>query len=79
VVITTKFNEMRFLRLVAGYRRIDKKKNIDIRQDLKILNLREKIKAYQQSYFEHILRMPECLGKYSATTLKEEAIEVDHQ
>jgi hypothetical protein len=41
---------------VVGYRRIDKKRNTDIRQDLNILNIREKIKEYQQKYFKHILR-----------------------
>jgi hypothetical protein len=51
-------SEMRFLRSVAGYRRIDKKRNTDIRQNLKIFNLWEKIKEYQQNDFEHILRMP---------------------
>jgi hypothetical protein len=30
--------EMRFLRSVAGYRRRDKKRNTDIRQNLKIFN-----------------------------------------
>jgi hypothetical protein len=51
-------SEMRFLRSVAGYRRIDKKRNTDIRQNLKIFNIGDKIKEYQQNYFEHILRMP---------------------
>jgi hypothetical protein len=46
---------MRFLKLVAGFRRIDKKRNTDIRQNLKIFSLGEKIKYYQQNYFEHIL------------------------
>jgi hypothetical protein len=51
-------SEMRFLRLVAGCRRRDKKRSIDIRQNLKIFNLGEKIKDYQHSYFKHILRLP---------------------
>jgi hypothetical protein len=50
-------SEMRFLRSVAGYRKIDKKRNTDIRQNLKIFNLGQKIREYQQNYFEHILRM----------------------
>jgi hypothetical protein len=49
---------MRFLRSVAGYRNVDKNINTDIRQDLKIFSLGNKIKEYQQNYFEHILRMP---------------------
>jgi hypothetical protein len=48
---------MRFLRPVAGCRRTDKKRNTDIRQNLKIFNLGQKIREYQQNYFEHILRM----------------------
>jgi hypothetical protein len=50
-------SEMRFLRSVAGYRRMDTKINTDIRQNLKIFNLGQKIKEYQYNYFEHILRM----------------------
>jgi hypothetical protein len=49
---------MGFPRSVAGYRRIYKKINTDMRQNLKVFNLGEKIKEYQQNYFEHILRMP---------------------
>jgi hypothetical protein len=49
---------MRFLRLVAAHRGIDKKRNTDVRQNLKVFNLGEKIKEYQQNYFENILRMP---------------------
>jgi hypothetical protein len=48
---------MRFLRSVTGYRRIDKKRNTDIRENLKIFNLGQKIREYQPNYFEHILRM----------------------
>jgi hypothetical protein len=51
-------SEMRFLRSVSDYRRIDKKRNTDIRQNRKIFNLGEKIREYQQNYFEHILGMP---------------------
>jgi hypothetical protein len=49
---------MGFLTSLACYRRTDKKINTDIRQNLKIFNLRQKIREYQQNYFEHILRMP---------------------
>jgi hypothetical protein len=37
---------------------MDKKRNIDIRQELNIFNLGEKVKEYQHNYKEHILRMP---------------------
>jgi hypothetical protein len=45
---------MRFLRSVAGCRRMDKKRNIDIRQEINIFNLGEKIKEYQRNYLKHI-------------------------
>jgi hypothetical protein len=37
-----KSSEMRFLRSVSGYRRTDKKRNKDIRQNIKLFNLEEK-------------------------------------
>jgi hypothetical protein len=43
---------------VAGYGRTDKKRNTDIRQNLKIFDLGQKIREYQQNNLEHILRMP---------------------
>jgi hypothetical protein len=52
---------MGFLRSVAGYRITDKKRNTDIRHNFKIFSLGEKIRKYQQNYFEHILRMPTYL------------------
>jgi hypothetical protein len=48
-----KSSEMRFLMSVEGYRRVDKKGNTDIRQNYKIFSLGEKIREYQQNYFEH--------------------------
>jgi hypothetical protein len=74
-------SEIRFLRSVAGYRTMDTKINTVIRQNLKILNLGQKIKKYQYNYFEHILRMPtyRIPPKIFITTLKEEEIEVDHR
>jgi hypothetical protein len=35
---------MRFLRSVAGFRRMDKKRNIDMRQEVNTFNLGEKEK-----------------------------------
>jgi hypothetical protein len=40
------FSEKRFLRSVKGYRKIDKNINIDIRQDLKIFFLGEKMRSF---------------------------------
>jgi hypothetical protein len=50
---------MRFLRIVADYGRMDKKRNIHlIRQKLNIFGLGEKVKEFQWNYLECILRMP---------------------
>jgi hypothetical protein len=35
---------MRFLRSVAGYRTMDKKRSVDVRQELNVFNLGEKVK-----------------------------------
>jgi hypothetical protein len=72
-----KSSEKRFLRSVAGYRRTDEKRDTDIRQNLKIFNLGQKIRECQQNYFENILRM--STYQYSTTTVKEEEIQVDHR
>jgi hypothetical protein len=72
---------MRFLRSVAGYRRTYKKRNTDIRQKLKIFNLRQKIRECHRNFFGHILRMPTHQIpwiKYSITTHREEEIRFDH-
>lgn len=52
-------SEMRFLRSVAGYRRTDRQYNETIRDELNIFNLNNKIKEYQEKYYEHVQRMPE--------------------
>jgi hypothetical protein len=48
---------MRFLRSVAGYRGMDKKRTRYIRQELNIFNLGKKVKEHQRNYLEHILRL----------------------
>ena len=49
--------EMEFLRYVAGYTLQDKKYSKDIRNELKIFSLVDRIKQYRQNWFEHIQRM----------------------
>lgn len=61
--------EMRFLRQVAGYRLIDKKRNVDIRRELGIQSLNETIIAYRQKWQDHVQRMnedrtPQIVHKY---------------
>lgn len=49
--------EMRFLRHVAGYTLWDRKRSEDIRKELKIFNLREKIQQHRNNWREHVDRM----------------------
>jgi hypothetical protein len=48
---------MRFLRPVAGHRRIDQTRAEDIRQEVNIFAVRKKINGYKQNYYERILRI----------------------
>ena len=50
--------EMRFLRRVAGVRRIDRVRNSAIREELQIEPLLLKIERSQLRWFGHVLRMP---------------------
>jgi hypothetical protein len=62
---------------VTGHRRIDKKRNTDVKQDLKVYFIRDKIKEYQLKYFLHIFRVPtyRILGRcFSATLAKKERL-----
>ena len=51
--------EMRFLRSVQGFSLLDRRRNIDIRQDLKIQSLNETIKEYKRRWCGHVARMPD--------------------
>ena len=48
---------MRFLRPMAGYTLLDKKRSCDIREQLGIFNINEKLKQYKINLREHIQRM----------------------
>lgn len=50
--------EMKFLRSVAGYTLFDKKHNEDIRTELKIFNVKDRINDTRTNWLEHIERMP---------------------
>jgi hypothetical protein len=45
---------MKFLHSVAGYTLLDQKQSIDIRSELKILNLTEIIEKQKENWHEHI-------------------------
>lgn len=49
--------EMRFLRSVAGYTLLDKKRSDDIRRELNIFKLIDRIKQYRNDWKQHIQRM----------------------
>jgi hypothetical protein len=48
---------MKFLRSVAGYTLLDQKRSADIRSELKIFNLTERIGKQKENWYECILRM----------------------
>lgn len=50
--------EMKFLRSVAGYTLLDKKHNEDIRTQLNIYNVNDRINQIRTNWLEHIERMP---------------------
>ena len=49
--------EMRFLRPTAGYTLLDKKISSDIREQLGIFNINDKLTQYKINWREHIKRM----------------------
>jgi hypothetical protein len=60
--------EMRFLRSVTGYTRLDKIRNEDIRQELKISGIQDVRLKYKRNWLNHLDRMDNTrLPKYSFT------------
>ena len=51
--------EMRFLRPMAGYTLLDKKEVSDVREQLRIFNINDKLTQYKIDWREHIQRMEE--------------------
>lgn len=49
--------EMKCLRFVAGYTRMDMKYNEDIRNKLQIFSLIDKIAEYRRKWYDHVCRM----------------------
>jgi hypothetical protein len=57
--------EMRFLRSVAGYKRLDKIRSQDIRQELEISGIQDVRLKYKQNWINHLERMDNTrLPKY---------------
>ena len=48
---------MRFLRSIAGYTLWDKRRNSDIREQLDIFNINDKLTHYKINWREYIQRM----------------------
>jgi hypothetical protein len=62
--------EMKFLRSVAVNTLLGQRRRTDIRSELKIFNLTERIEKQKENWHEHILRMttdrlPKVLLKYN--------------
>jgi hypothetical protein len=51
--------EMRFLRSVKGCTRLDKIWNEDIRKELGVFSINDRIRRYRQDWLEHVERMKE--------------------
>ena len=49
--------EMKFLRNVAGYKRTDRKRNVEIRQELQVKELNFEITEYRNKWLSHLNRM----------------------
>ena len=61
--------EMKFLRHVAGYKLIDRKRSEEIRQELNIFKILEKIDEFRNNWTHHLMRMddsriPKALLRY---------------
>lgn len=64
-------SEMRFLRRAAGYTKMDRKRNIEIRQELEVEDVNEMIREYRRKWREHVERMeddriPKRIWNYKA-------------
>ena len=49
--------EMRLLRPLAGYRLLDYKTNQEIREQLKVTGILDKLQQYRREWHQHLLRM----------------------
>ena len=72
---------MRFLRLMAGYALSDKKRSSDIREQLGIFNINDKLMQYKINWREHIQRMDDnrLPKNFKITNLKREKTQEDHK
>ena len=50
--------QMGFLRSLSGVTRRDKNRNVNIQEKSHVRDINEKIKFYQQKWFQHLSRMP---------------------
>jgi len=59
---------MRFLRSLLGYTKLDRQRNVDIRERLKVQSIVEEIQTYQKNWKEHVERMQD--GRFPKLALK---------
>jgi hypothetical protein len=61
-------NEMKFLRRTAGYTKLDKRRNMEIIQELKINSVLEHIDQYRNNWKQHVQRMDRsCIPRQMMT------------
>jgi hypothetical protein len=49
--------QMRFLRPLLGYTKLDRRRNVDVREKLEVQSTVEEIQSYQKKWKDHIERM----------------------
>jgi hypothetical protein len=49
--------QMRFLKPLIGYTKLDRQRNVDIRERLRVQSIVEEIQTYQRKWKEHVERM----------------------
>jgi hypothetical protein len=49
--------QMRFLRPLLGYAKLDRQRNVGIRERLRVQSVVEEIQTYQRKWKEHVERM----------------------
>jgi hypothetical protein len=68
--------EMRFLRSVQGYTRLDKIRSEVIRKELEVFGIQDVRSRYKQNWINHLGKMDNTRNTPSTTNLEEEEIVV---
>ena len=66
--VTLDRNEMRMIRLMCGVRLLDRKKNVELRDSLRVENIRSVVRRRRLCWYGHVMRRPKdnwvkkCMG-----------------